>query len=84
MKNKKAIIRFIVVFIISFLVLELTEMVIEKVFDIDLHNLEIAWLGGMLVFLFKSHLLCCFIPAIWASYKCHHKEKKECNHEHCS
>ena len=84
MKNKKAILRFILVFIISLLIFELVEFSIEKVFNIDLHNLEIAWLGGIIVFLFKSHILCCLVPAIWTSYKCKHKEKKECKHDHCS
>jgi len=82
--NKKAILRFIIVFISSLIAFELFEFVIEKVFDIELHNLEIAWIGGIVLFLFKSHIICCLIPAIWTSYKCHHKEKKKCNHEHCS
>jgi len=82
--NKKAILRFIIVFISSLIAFELFEFAIEKVFDIELHNLEIAWIGGIVLFLFKSHIICCLIPVIWTSYKCHHKEKKKCNHEHCS
>ena len=84
MKNKKAIIRFIIVFALSLLGFELVELIIEKAFGLNIHNLEVVWLGGVLVFLFKSHIICCIIPAIWSSYKCHHKEKKKCNHEHCS
>jgi hypothetical protein len=82
--NRKTILRFLIVFISSLIAFELFEFAIEKVFDIELHNLEIAWIGGIVLFMFKSHIICCLIPAIWTSYKCHHKEKKECNHEHCS
>lgn len=80
MKNKKAVLRFIIVFIISFLVLESAEWVIEYFTGIDLHNLEWGWLGFIIVYGFKYHVLCCLIPAFWAAYKCKHKK---CEHEYC-
>lgn len=80
MKNKKPIIRFILVFILSFVIIEISEKLIEHFFGIDLHNLEWGWLGFVIVYGFKYHILCCLIPAFWAAYKCRHNK---CKHEYC-
>jgi hypothetical protein len=80
MKNKKLIIRFITVFIISFIIMEIIEKSIEYFFNVDMHNLKWGWLGFLVIYGFKWHIFCCLIPAIWASYKCRHKK---CKHDYC-
>lgn len=80
MKNKKNILRFSIIFIISFILFELLEHSIEYIFDIDFHNLEWGWAGFIIVYGFKYHIFCCLLPAIWAGYKCRHKN---CEHEYC-
>lgn len=81
MKNKNAILRFILVFIISFLLLEILEWLIKYKFNIDLHNLKWGWVGFLVIYGFKYHILCCIIPSIWAAYKCRHKK---CDHDYCT
>jgi hypothetical protein len=80
MKNKKAIIKFITIFILTFLLMEGFEFSIEYFFNIDLFELKWGWLGFIIVYGFKYHIFCCLIPALWAGYKCRHKN---CEHEHC-
>lgn len=81
--NKKSLIQFAKVFLISMVVFELIEIGIHYFFDIDLHHLNLGWFGwlGFIVFYgFKYHILCCLLPALWAGYKCRHKD---CDHDHC-
>ena len=80
MKNKKSIIKFITIFILTFLLMEGFEFSIEYFFNIDLFELKWGWLGFIIVYGFKYHIFCCLIPALWAGYKCRHKN---CEHEHC-
>lgn len=80
MRNKKSLFKFLKVFIISFLILELIEFGLFSMFDIDLHQLEWGWIGFVIIYGFKYHIFCCLIPAIWTGYKCRHKS---CEHEHC-
>jgi hypothetical protein len=80
MKNKKGLIKFIIIFILTFLLMEGIELSIEHFFNIDLHELKWGWVGFIIVYGFKYHIFCCLIPAIWAGYKCRHKK---CEHEHC-
>jgi len=80
MKNKKGIIKFIIIFILTFFLMEGIELGIEYFFNIDLHELKWGWVGFIIVYGFKYHIFCCLIPAIWAGYKCRHKK---CEHEYC-
>lgn len=80
MRNKKSILKFIIVFISTFILLEIIEFSISYFFNIDLKSLKWGWFGFMIVYGFKYHIFCCLIPAIWASYKCRHKK---CKHTHC-
>jgi len=80
MKNKNGIIKFIIIFILTFLLMEGIELGIEYFFNIDLHELKWGWVGFIIVYGFKYHIFCCLIPAIWAGYKCRHKK---CEHEYC-
>jgi hypothetical protein len=80
MKNKKGIIKFIIIFILTFFLMEGIELGIEYFFNIDLHELKWGWVGFIVVYGFKYHIFCCLIPAIWAGYKCRHKK---CEHEYC-
>lgn len=80
MKNKKSIFKLLKVFIISFVILEIFEFIIFKIFDFDPHQLQWGWIGFILIYGFKYHIFCCLIPAIWAGYKCKHKD---CKHDYC-
>lgn len=80
-KNKKSILRFLYFFTLSFIFFQLVEMSIHHFLGVDLHNLKWGWIGLMIVYGFKYHIFCCLLPAIWAGYKCRHKN---CKHEHCN
>lgn len=80
MKNKKSIFKFILIFALSFLVIEGIEFTIDEIFNINLHHLKWGWIGFIILYGFKYHIFCCLIPAIWIGYKCSHKT---CKHEHC-
>jgi len=80
MRNKKSIIKFIIIFILTFILLEIVEFLISYFFDVNVKNLKWGWLGIMIVYGFKYHIICCLVPIIWAAYKCRHKK---CKHEHC-
>ncbi len=80
-KNKKFLLKFAVTFVISFIVIEIIEHLVEYSFGIDLHSIPvIGWLGYLILYGFKYHILCCLLPAIYTGYVCSHKK---CNHEHC-
>ena len=79
MKNK-SIIKFMIIFILSFIIMEGIEMLLENIFHINIVNIKWGWLGLMILYGFKFHIFCCLLPAIFASYKCRHKK---CKHEHC-
>ena len=74
------IIKFIIIFIMSFIITELSEYLLDVYFGIDFKFLTWGWLGLMLMYGFKYHIICCLVPAIWAGYKCRHKS---CKHEYC-
>jgi len=80
MKNKNGIIKFIIIFILTFILIEGIELGIEYFFNIDLHELKWGWIGFIIVYGFKYHIFCCLVPSIWAGYKCRHKK---CEHEYC-
>ena len=80
MKNKKVVIKFIIIFILTFLLMEGIELSIKHFFNIDLQELKWGWIGFIIVYGFKYHIFCCLVPAIWAGYKCRHKK---CEHEYC-
>jgi len=80
MKNKKVILKFILIFLVSFIVTELVEHILNQYFFIDLKMMTLGWFGLMIFYGFKYHIICCLFPAIWAGYKCRHKS---CEHEYC-
>ena len=80
MKNKKEIIKFGLIFITTFILFECIELIIEKVFHINLYGLKYGWVGFAIFYGFKYHIFCCLFPALWAGYKCKHKK---CKHDHC-
>ena len=81
MKNWKSIFKFLIIFILSFISLELIEYLVSLYFNLRLDSLKWGWLAFIILYGFKYHIFCCLLPTIWASYKCRHKHK--CNHEHC-
>jgi len=80
MKNKKTIIKFLWIFLISFIATELLEYILNQYFFIDLKMMTLGWFGLMVFYGFKYHIICCLFPAIWAGYECRHKK---CEHEYC-
>jgi biotin transporter BioY len=85
MKNLrfKSFLRFMKVFIISLVIMEILEHSFEYFFGIpDLVQFEWGWLAFIVVYGLKFHVFCCIIPAVWTTYRCRHKKNK-CNHEHC-
>lgn len=75
--------KFIIIFIVSFIIFYILEHVISYIFNIDLDTLELGWLGWLgfiIAYGFKYHIICCLIPLIFTSYKCRHKK---CEHDHC-
>ena len=79
-KNKKIVLRFLYFFVLSFIFFQIIEKSLEYFFHLDLHNMEWGWLGLTIVYGFKYHIFCCLIPALWAGWKCRHKN---CKHEQC-
>ena len=77
--NKKSIIKFILVFIVSFFIFEGIEAIINHFFKIDI-EMKWGWFGFIIFYGFKFHIFCCLLPSIWAGWKCRHKK---CNHNHC-
>lgn len=76
--------KFFITFVISFIVFYLIEHGISILFDIDIDNLEVGWLGWLgfiILYGFKFHIFCCLIPLLFTTYKCRHKK---CKHEHCT
>jgi len=80
MKNKKTIIKFLWIFLISFIATELLEYILNQYFFIDFKMMTLGWFGLVVFYGFKYHIICCLFPAIWAGYKCRHKS---CEHEYC-
>ena len=80
MKNKKVIIKFILIFLISFIATELLEYILNQYFWFDFKMMTVGWFGLMIFYGFKYHIICCLFTAIWAGYKCRHKS---CEHEYC-
>lgn len=79
-KNKKSIIKFLIIFLISYFVMEIVEYSLNYFFNFNLHNLKWGWLILIVIYGFKYHIFCCLFPALFASYKCRHKS---CSHNHC-
>ena len=69
---------FIIYFIFSFIAIEIIERIIEYYFGINI-LLELGWFGIVLLYGFKTHIICCILPALYSGYKCRHK----CKHKHC-
>ena len=76
--------KFLITFVLSFIAFYLLEHLVSYVFDIDIDNLEVGWLGWLgfiILYGFKFHIFCCLIPLLFTTYKCRHKK---CEHEHCT
>jgi len=76
----KNILKFLVIFILSFILIEAIEWILVDYFHFNFEYITVGWLGLVIFWGFKYHILCCFIPAIWAGYRCRHKS---CKHEYC-
>jgi len=79
--NRNSIWRFIKTFLVSFILFEIIERILEWKFGIDLHAMKWGWIGFIIIYGFKFHIFCCLLPFLFASYKCKHKK---CHHDHCN
>lgn len=82
MKINKSIWKFITVFILSFLLMECIEWLLDHFFHFNLHNLKWGWLGFIVIYSIKLHIFCCVLPSIF-TYSMYKKSRK-CKHSHCS
>lgn len=83
MEKARFIIKFVTTFILSFVCFYLIEKIISVIFNIDMDNLDLGWLGWLgfvIVYGFKTHIICCLLPFLFTAYKCKHKK---CEHKHC-
>jgi len=78
--NWTSVKNFVVTFVVSFILFEGVEAILEHVFDIDLdHYLTGFGIGAVILVGFKFHIVCCVVPAAIASFISHRKTKN-CNH----
>jgi len=80
MKNNKDIIKFLLIFVLSFAITEIAEHILNQYFWFNFEMMSWGWFGFIIFYGFKYHIVCCLFPAIWAGYKCRHKS---CEHEYC-
>ena len=80
MTKTKTIFKFLTIFVVGFLITELLEHILNKYFFFDFKMMTLGWFGLVVFYGFKYHIICCLFPAIWAGYKCRHKN---CEHEFC-
>lgn len=80
MKNSKSIIKFILIFIASFILIEAIEESVKMYFGVELSGMKWGWFGLVIIYGIKYHIFCCLLPAVWIGYKCRHKK---CKHEYC-
>jgi len=79
--NKKFLTKFAITFVVSFIVVQILETIIEHYFGVNLHDIPVfGWLGAMVIYGFKFHIICCVLPALYTGYVCRHDK---CEHEHC-
>ncbi len=78
--DKRAVLRFIAICLISFIVFEAAEWVLLDIFSLEARGLELGWLATVVIYGLKTHILCCLLPMLWAAYKCRHRG---CEHDHC-
>jgi hypothetical protein len=76
----KQIGRFAVVTAASFIVFEAVEHGLEHFFGIEMDALGVGWLAAVIAYGFKTHIICCLVPLLWAAYRCRHRG---CEHDHC-
>lgn len=75
--------KFITTFLLSIIGFYILEKLISIFFGIDMDNLDLSWLGWLgfiIVYGFKTHIICCVLPFLFTTYKCRHIK---CDHKHC-
>ncbi len=75
--------KFLTTFILSFIGFYLIERLISIIFNVDMDSLDLGWLGWLgfvIMYGFKTHIICCVLPFLFTTYKCRHKK---CDHKHC-
>ena len=79
-RNYMAVARFLAVSAASFAALEAAEWALARYLGVDLENLGVGWLALVVAYGFKTHIICCVLPMIWAAYECRHRN---CRHDQC-
>lgn len=83
MEKKLYLKKFLITFLLSLIGFYILETLISILFGIDMDNLDLGWLGWLgfvIVYGFKTHIICCVLPFLFTTYKCRHTK---CEHKHC-
>jgi hypothetical protein len=74
--------RFAIVAVLSFIAFEAVEHSLSHFFGIELDEVGTGagWVLLVIAYGFKTHILCCLVPLLWAAYRCRHRG---CEHDHC-
>lgn len=80
--HKIQVARFAVVTALSFIAFEAAEHAVSRCLGIELGQVGTGagWLLVVVAYGFKTHILCCLVPLLWAAYRCRHRA---CDHDHC-
>jgi hypothetical protein len=81
-KQRKQIARFAMVSVLSFIAIEAIERGLSHFLGIEMDNIGVGagWLLLVVGYGFKTHIICCIVPMLWAAYRCRHRG---CDHDHC-
>lgn len=83
MEKKLYLKKFLRIFLLSLIGFYILETLISILFGIDMDNLDLGWLGWLgfvIVYGFKTHIICCVLPLLFSTYKCRHRK---CDHKYC-
>jgi len=78
--NMKSVKSFIITLVLSILLFEGIEHLLEELFNINLnHYLSGFGLGAVVLWGFKLHIICCVVPAAFSALVAHRKQE-HCDH----
>lgn len=81
--KKLLTIRFLITLVVSFLVFNGLELLLDKVFNIDLHHtLSFGGIGTIVIVGLKFHIFCCVLPTAISTFICARKKHDHCNCNH--
>lgn len=78
--SKKVALKFLLNLIISYIIFHIFEHIIFELFEFNSIFLKFGWIGWVLIYGFKYHIICCLVPILYSGWKCKHSS---CEHKHC-